>query len=147
MLLGYDQKQLKIMKIQHTLARIFVHPKVVLPCLGFALCCSYIKSQCSTSLNSRHDVRAVLCADSRGHRKTHTHSRGFAIRRSCSLTHIVTLTDAHSFTLILPLFCCLTRLCILLHPPHPHTQSTYHLHPTLSPTVQKKPNRNSTVTL
>ncbi len=87
-----------------------------------------LKSQSSTSLNSRHDVRVVLCADSRGQTKTHTHNRGFAIRQSCSLIHIETLTHSHSFTLILPLFCSLTRLCIFLQPTHIHTYTHTHTH-------------------
>lgn len=116
---------LKIRKIQHKLTQMFIHSNAVLPCLGFALCCSYIKSQRSTSLNSRHDVRVVLCADSRGHRKTHTHNHEFAIRQSCSLIHIKTLTHTHSVTLILPLFCSLTRLCIFLQPPPTHTHTVY----------------------
>lgn len=105
---------------------MFIHSNAVLPCLGFALCCSYIKSQRSTSLNSRHDVRVVLCADSRGHKKnkkkTHTHSCVFAIRQTCSHIHIETLT--HSFTLILPLVRSCTHFYIFFWQPT-HTHSVY----------------------
>lgn len=96
LLLIRSYKQSKIRKIKHTLRQMFVLSNAVLPCLGFTLCCSYIKSHRRTSLNSRHDVRVVLCADSRGHRKTHTHNRGFAIRQSCSLIHIETLAFIYS---------------------------------------------------
>lgn len=126
---------------------MLVYPNMVLPCLGFALCCSYIKSQCSTSLNSRHDVSAVLCADSRGHRKTHRKSRESAIRCSCSLIYIETLTEKRSFTLILLLFSHSFMYSFATTPHTPHAQSTYHLHPTLSPTVQKEPNRSSIIML
>lgn len=147
LLLIRSYKQSKIRKIKHTLRQMFVLSNAVLPCLGFTLCCSYIKSHRRTSLNSRHDVRVVLCADSRGHRKTHTHNRGFAIRQSCSLIHIETLAFIYSNFTSLSFSHSLMYFSSTHIYKHTHTQSTYHLHPTLSPMVQKEPSRSSIVML
>lgn len=116
-------------------------------CQVWDSCCSYIKSQRSTSLNSRHDVRVVLCADSRGHRKTYTQWQicNQTVLFSCTHRNINTHTFIYTNSTSLS-FSDSLMYSSTTHT-HAHTQSTYHLHPTLSPMVQKEPNRSGIVTL